>query len=407
MDESGVAPLAGPCVGSCAASSARSSSGSRQPPGPLSGSSFGIAGAGLLGRLLAYRLTRAGHAVTAFDPADGPFARFDGRGAAAFTAAGMLSPVAELDHAQSRIAALGWRSIELWKAMVSDIETEGVAPLLAMNGSLMLAHAGDMPAATRGLSRIAAGMKSAPLTCRGLEPRPISVDELRALEPSLHGASHAWLLPSEGLIDAPRTMDALHRASKAALWRWSCKVADISDGVIELEDGERVGFDHVFDVRGAGAKPQLTVRGVRGETVWLELPDHGLTRPVRLLHPRHRLYLVPRSGDSLLLGASEIESEDRSPVSLRSAVELMAAAHSVMPSLAEARIVRLDRNLRPALPDNLPRIESSSRTTRINGLFRHGWLIGPALVEDALSMIGLGHRATATAAVSNDMQLIS
>uniref|UniRef100_UPI003FA6EBB9 FAD-dependent oxidoreductase n=1 Tax=Salmonella enterica TaxID=28901 RepID=UPI003FA6EBB9 len=119
--------------------------------------------------------------------------------------------------------------------------------------------------------------------------------------------------------------------------------------------------------------------------VWLHAPDHGLLRPVRLLHPRHRVYLVPRPGDLVVLGATEIESEDRSPMSLRSAVELMAAAHSVMPALGEARILRLDRNLRPALPDNAPHVEVGAGLVRINGLFRHGWLLAPALVEDALA----------------------
>lgn len=62
----------------------------------------------------------------------------------------------------------------------------------------------------------------------------------------------------------------------------------------------------------------------------------------------------------------------------------MSAAHSVMPALAEARILRLDTNLRPALPDNEPRTEVEPGCVRINGLFRHGWLLAPALVDDAL-----------------------
>src|SRR5690606_16194139 len=78
------------------------------------------------------------------------------------------------------------------------------------------------------------------------------------------------------------------------------------------------------------------VRGVRGEIFWLHAPGVQLQRPVRLMHPRHRVYLVPRSDDIIVVGASEIESEDRSPVSLRSTVELLAAAHSIMPALAEA-----------------------------------------------------------------------
>jgi glycine oxidase len=126
------------------------------------------------------------------------------------------------------------------------------------------------------------------------------------------------------------------------------------------------------------------VRGVRGEVFWLHAPGVHLHRPVRLLHPRHSIYMVPRPGDVIVVGASEIESEDRSPVSLRSTLELLSAAHSVMPALTEARVIHTETNLRPALPDNLPAIRHSAGATEINGLFRHGWLIAPALVEQAL-----------------------
>ena len=74
---------------------------------------------------------------------------------------------------------------------------------------------------------------------------------------------------------------------------------------------------------------------------------------------------------------------------MRSALELLGAAYSVMPALAEARIERLDRNLRPALPDNAPSVAVAPGLIRINGLFRHGWLLAPALVETALQDAGL------------------
>jgi glycine oxidase len=96
---------------------------------------------------------------------------------------------------------------------------------------------------------------------------------------------------------------------------------------------------------------------------------------------------VPRDGNRIVVGASEIESEDRSPISLRSTVELLAAAHSVIPELAEARIIHSETNLRPALLDNLPRLETQDGITFINGLFRHGWLIAPALVAQALEAL--------------------
>ena len=78
------------------------------------------------------------------------------------------------------------------------------------------------------------------------------------------------------------------------------------------------------------------------------------------------------------------------PMSLRSAVELMAAAHSILPALAEARILKLDTNLRPALPDHRPQVHHEKGLLRINGLYRHGWLLAPALVDDALRALGLG-----------------
>ena len=102
------------------------------------------------------------------------------------------------------------------------------------------------------------------------------------------------------------------------------------------------------------------------------------------MHPRHSVYIVPRPDEHLIVGASEIESEDRSSVSLRSTLELLSAAHSAIPQLAEARIVHLESNLRPALPDNMPLLEQARGLTRMNGLYRHGWLLAPALVEQAL-----------------------
>lgn len=341
--------------------------------------SIGIAGAGLLGRLLAWRLARAGHRVTVFDPAAGPAPSFDGMQAAGFTAAGMLSPLAELDNATPALAAQGWRAIGLWQAVAQALDAPA---LVRRRGSLMLAHRGDLGAAQRVLARLDTAPAGFPV------PQALAPAALAGLEPALQ-AANAWLLPEEGQVNAVAMLETLQRQARGVDWRWQQRVADVSPGRLTLDGGEALAFDWALDVRGAGARPALPVRGVRGETVWLRLQGHGLTRPVRLLHPRHRVYLVPRSADLLILGASEVESEDRSPVSLKSAVELMSAAHSVMPALAEARIERLDRNLRPALPDNEPRTESGPGLLRINGLFRHGWLLAPALVEDALATSGL------------------
>lgn len=358
---------------------------------------IGIAGAGLLGRLLAWRLSQAGHRVSVFDPAVDERAVVRSQApepyvptAAGFTAAGMLSPLSELDNAEPAVAALGWRSLALWPQIAVALPG---SPTVTVGGSLLVAHRPDLGAAQRVLARMQAA--AATPDWRAASPaegvQTLDAQTLREMEPSIQGPTHAWLLPGEGFVDTVAMMNALYSGADSADWHWGKRVLAVEagegGGTLRLADGRVLAFDAVIDVRGIGAKPELPVRGVRGEVIWLDCPGHGLTRPVRLLHPRHRVYIVPRSARDVLVGASEIESEDRSPVSLRSAVELMAAAHSVVPALAEARIVKMDVNLRPALPDNNPLIEHSARLLRINGLFRHGWLLAPALIEQAARQV--------------------
>lgn len=353
---------------------------------------IGIAGAGLLGRLLAGTLAHQGNQVSVFDPASGPQPSFDGQGAAGFTAAGMLSPLAELETAEPEVAERGWDAITRWAEIRADLAQRlPTPPNVACEGSLMVAHRPDLGAARRVLSRLAALTQERATPHR---PQVLDAPQLQALEPSLHstlGPLHAWLLPGEGQVDAVAMMQSLQADAPGVVWHWGRTVRQIGPGHLSLADeasSPKRRFDCVFDVRGVGARPEVPVRGVRGEVVWLHAPGLGLQRPVRLLHPRHRVYLVPRPGDLVLLGASELDSEDRSPVSLRSAVELLAAAHSVVPALAEARILKLDVNLRPALPDNNPLVAWQGRKLTINGFFRHGWLLAPALVEQALRLTG-------------------
>lgn len=354
---------------------------------------IGIAGAGVLGRLLAWQLSRAGHEVTVFDPAPGPEANSDGQGSAGFTAAGMLSPLAELENAGQEVATLGWRSLAGWRDITAELSrATGASLLFRQLGSLMVAHGADLGAARRVLARL----EEAPALNTDMPaPQPLGREALAELETCFVPDLHAWLLPGEGQILPLELLPAFVTATPNVDWRWGTLAASVAPGSITLSDGSTRHFGLAIDVRGTGARPDLPVRGVRGEVVWLHAPGVTLQRPVRLLHPRHRVYIVPRPGDIIVIGASEVESEDRSTVSLKSGVELMAAAHSVIPELAEARIAHLETNLRPALPDNQPRTTLEPGLMRINGLFRHGWLLAPAVVEDALAQLALATSAHA------------
>jgi glycine oxidase len=136
----------------------------------------------------------------------------------------------------------------------------------------------------------------------------------------------------------------------------------------------------IVDCTGLGARGVLTdLRGVKGEMLLLRLRDISLSRPVRVLHPRIPLYIVPRADGLFMVGATMIESDEGSRISARSMLELLSAAYALHPAFGEAQIVEIGTGVRPAFPDNLPRIRWVDDTLYVNGLFRHGFLLAPAL----------------------------
>jgi glycine oxidase len=136
----------------------------------------------------------------------------------------------------------------------------------------------------------------------------------------------------------------------------------------------------VVDCRGLGARGELpNLRGLRGERIIVRTREIGLLRPVRLLHPRHPIYVVPWADGRFMIGATLLESEDAGPITVRAALELLGAAYALHPAFAEAEVLDAGAGVRPALPDNVPRIIVRGRTIHVNGLYRHGFLMAPSL----------------------------
>ncbi|MFN4104345.1 MAG: FAD-dependent oxidoreductase, partial [Tepidimonas sp.] len=133
------------------------------------------------------------------------------------------------------------------------------------------------------------------------------------------------------------------------------------------------------------------LRGVRGEVARLHAPDVTLQRPTRLLHPRYPIYIAPKPGHLFVIGATQIESDDLSPASVRSTLELLSAAYAVHPGFAEARVLELCAQCRPTLPNNLPAVvERAPRVLQINGLYRHGFMISPAVHDAVIEYLQTG-----------------
>ncbi len=353
-----------------------------------------IIGGGLVGRLLGWQLAK-GHSnpdngisfnVNVFEKGNlrPPTSQSDK--AAAFTAAAMISPMSELVGSELEIYQLGQASLKLWPNWLQQL---GCSQHYHQQGSLVLAHPndiGELQQFQRDLSYKLNEQADAE-TLHVLTDR----SQLEAIESSINSHFQTGLyLPSEAHIDHDEVLQELVTQAQVLGVNFTENCAT------EPNDESLKDYDLIFDCRGMGLKADLKkseekqgFRGVRGEVMRLECKEVTLKRPIRLMHPRYKLYIVPKPNQQFIIGATEIESEDRSNISLRSSMELMSALYAVNPAFAEARIISQDTNLRPAYMDNLPRIEKSESAfnkpiIRINGLYRHGYLIGPALVEKAL-----------------------
>lgn len=329
-----------------------------------------VLGAGLMGRLLAHTLAKLGHSVHIYE-ALGP----DGQGAAARVAAAMLAPLAESAITELPVVRMGQYALKRWPELIAPLS----APVyFQQNGTLVLWHRQDAAEAKRFeqlLHRTHLQLPNLPAA------ESLDAQGLQHHEPALENRfAQGLYLPGEGQLDNRQLLSAL----LTSLEEQHVTVHWHSPRVPEDFQPGKIGQpDWVFDCRGLGARtewPQL--RGVRGEVVRLFAPDVTLQRPTRLIHPRYPIYIAPKEDHVFVIGATEIETEDLSPASVRSTLELLSAAYTVHSGFAEARILEVTTQARPTLTDNLPAVRCRDRhTLQINGLYRHGFLISPALLD--------------------------
>ena len=68
-------------------------------------------------------------------------------------------------------------------------------------------------------------------------------------------------------------------------------------------------------------------------------------------------------------------------------LELLSAAYALHPAFGEAQIVEIGTGVRAAFADNLPRIRRVDGVLYVNGLYRHGFLLAPALARRAAEVL--------------------
>ncbi len=332
-----------------------------------------------MGRLLAWQLARAGYRVTVYEAGTA-----DAQTSPARVAAAMLAPLAESAITEPSVVGMGRYALTRWPELIAQLSQP---VFFQQEGTLILWHRQDAAEAQRFASLLRNTQERVP----GL-PRLQTLDGagVRALEPSLENRySQGLYLPGEGQLDNRQLLSALlHELQVLEVqiqWNSPRAPGDFQPGA----RAEPQQPDWVFDCRGLGANAQWgTLRGVRGEVARIHAPDVSLSRPTRLIHPRYPIYIAPKPGHLFVIGATEIESGDLSPPSVRSTLELLSAAYAVHPGFGEGRIVEIATQCRPTLPDNLPAIRRlGPRTLQINGLYRHGFMISPALLDVVLELV--------------------
>ncbi|MFY0611979.1 MAG: FAD-dependent oxidoreductase [Hyphomicrobiaceae bacterium] len=318
-----------------------------------------IAGAGIFGIWQAMTLARAGHAVRVLERCPVPFEQ-----AASQYAGAMIAPYCEAETAEPVVRDLGLEAARLWKE---------VYPGLVHNGTLVVAGPRDQTELRR-YSRMTVGHSS------------VGAERIGELEPDLAGRfSNGLFFADEAHMATPEALhDLLNLARSAGAQfqfgsEWRGEADDTADCFI--------------DCRGIAARDDLdTLRGVRGERLLIETDEIFFSRPIRLLHPRFASYIVPWGDGRFLVGATLIESDDDRAITVRSALELLGLAYALHPAFGEAQIIEMTAGVRPSFADNVPRVlpgrGAQARIIRVNGAFRHGFLLAPVMADVVAKHLG-------------------
>ena len=281
-----------------------------------------------------------------------------GESACSWFAGGMLAPWCEKESAEQVVVDLGVTALSWWDQHINNLQCKG---------SLVLSMERDK----RDIERFARLTEN---------HRWLNSGEVSELEPDLAGRCQRGLYFADEAYMDPR--DAMQQLADYLQQHG----VEIQFG--QIANADDFGNDRVIDCRGFAARDQLPqMRGVKGEMIVLKSADISLGRAVRLVHPRYPIYIVPRGNNHFMLGATMIENEERHRITARSMLELLSAAYALHPALAEAEIVETGVDLRPSFTNNLPTLFRRNNTIYINGLYRHGFLLAPAMAIKATDAI--------------------
>lgn len=352
-----------------------------------------IAGAGIIGSTIAWRLAQRGLHVLLADA---------GRmgGEASFAGAGMLAPGGEIEE-HSVWNELALDGLRLYSAFVAELQEEtGFRIDFQRLGAVELAFSDEEWRALQA--------RAARQAVLGIPSCALSRNELRHHSPlARHDVAGALFYPEDALVDPRDLMAALRAAcqTRGVEIREGLRVSSIDPQARVVRMETSVGrLEAAVGVLAAGAwSSQIPVQGqtlaashpVRGHLIGYLLEPHALGPILRRAHT----YLLQRAGGLVVAGTSSEQVGFDRALDPAIIADIHKRAVAVVPSLAACRPAEQWLGFRPAAEGDRPAMGRCGQTFLwlAYGHYRNGILMAPAtahrLAEEISASLETGRSA--------------
>lgn len=308
-----------------------------------------VVGGGVIGCSIAYSLSKLGVDCLVVD-------RGEMGAQASKAAAGLLAPLVSFDNDDFVPFLLA--NFRLFPSLVAELEVEsGLSLDYQTTGSLRTI---SQPKRVRQLQRHLELWRS-----RGFDVQWLSGEEARAVEPALsEQVCAAVSAPQEAQLVPSSLVEALVRAArnrKASFWSHRRVTGLSSQGsrvnAVHLAAGERIVCHHLVLATGAWSAMweqwlglPLPVQPAKGQAIFLQQPSS----PISHILMGEGIYLAPRSGGKVLVGATREDAGFDTRVTQEATMWLRSTAERLVPALASSSLLDVWAGLRPKTPDGKP-----------------------------------------------------
>jgi glycine oxidase len=336
-----------------------------------------VAGAGIIGLSIAWRLALRGLSVAVFE-------RSAAGAGASLAATGMLAAAAEHEPGCHDLLALALESQRQWPQFCIALEQQsGVSIDFREDGTLVVALGRDEVERLRFRHDLHK-------RC-GLATRWLGGTEVRALEPALRPSVAAGLhCADDHQVDPRLVMAALRSACLAAGVRLfeRCAVTDV-----DIEGGRACGL---VTTQGACRAPTVVLTAGAWTT---DVVPPGLKVPVRPLKGQslalrttaetgtlahivwtEQIHMAPKSDGRLIVGATVEERGFDDAITAGGVYALLEGARRAFPAIEEMAIDAIWTGVRPSSIDDAPVLGVTPVPGLVlaTGHHRNGYLLAPA-----------------------------